>query len=152
MAGGPEGLESAGGAATHSHTSRKRERERERSDVTHCWAPQGSAACTMSGRRNDLWIQREQSSNVHWVSLSPSTTWISDTKGSLLCLRVDLRLSFGISNEVGGVRTKKIKEYREGKNRHFTATFLVVLLRSNMSGSCLTQEKKKKAADIPTWI
>lgn len=54
MAGGPEGLESAGGAATHSHTSRKRERERERSDVTHCWAPQGSAACTMSGRRNDL--------------------------------------------------------------------------------------------------
>lgn len=46
-------------------------------------APRGSAACTMSGKRNDLWIPRERSSNVHWA-LCPCTTWISDIKCSLL--------------------------------------------------------------------
>lgn len=83
----PEGGRSAGGGAdglrfwtplqnTHTHT--------HGGDVTHCQTPQGSAACTVSGKRNDLWILGEQSTNVHWA-LCPSTTWISDIKGS--CLR-----------------------------------------------------------------
>lgn len=57
MAGGPEGLQSAGGAdglrffcpfETHTYD------RTNRGDVMLRQAPQGSAACTMSGKRNDL--------------------------------------------------------------------------------------------------
>lgn len=83
MAGVPEGLQSAEGAdglrfgpLCNTHTNR--------GDVMLCQAPQGSAACTMSGKRNDVWILGEQSTNVHRAPC-PCTTWISDIKGSLFC-------------------------------------------------------------------
>lgn len=50
-----------------------------RGDVMRCQAPQSSAACAMSGRRNDLWILGEQSTNVRWA-LCPCTTWINGRK------------------------------------------------------------------------